>query len=151
MGTYFLTALGLFVVLVLLGRLFCDPANKKYCKTIGRPDRAVKLKEGDRAGMELVKIIMEAAKEKHPKIFLHEDEWKEFSFYFKDARKGNALGLLVSMAHELGCEIVLRRISEEDIEAEHNQGDTFWEYFCDEKERYFKDWQHEFKNDNKNK
>lgn len=151
MGTYFLTALGLFMVLVLLGHFFCNPINKEYYKAIGKPDKEVKLKEGNRAGIELIKIIMEAAKEKHPDIFLHEDRWKEFSFYFKDAREGNALGLLVSMAHELGCEIVLRRISEEDIETELNRGDAFWEYFCDEKERFFKSWQVEFKNDNKNK
>ena len=150
-NTYLIFALVLFVVWVVFARIVETPVIKEYTKAIGKSEKTVKLSEGELEAAKLLSIIDKAGKEQHPDDYLGIKEGKEFKFYMKEAYDHNALSMLVCMAHELGCEIVLRRVSDKDIEDEHNRGDVFWEYLCDEKERFFKDWEPEYRNFRKTK
>ena len=145
--TCLIMAVVLFVVWIVFARIVETPAIEEYLKAIGKPEKPVKLSEGRQEAAKLLSIIEKAGKELHP----DEKGGKEFKFYMKEAYNRDALSLLVCMAHELGCEVVLRRISVEDIEDDHNRGDVFWEYLCDEKERFFEDWEPEYRNFSKTK
>lgn len=146
LGTFFTVAFVLFVIWCIFTRCVLGSQMKKYTKAIGKTKNRIKLSKGVGEAVNLLSIIDKAEKERHPKDLLRINEGHEFKFYIELAQRGvNSIGMLICIAHELGCEVVLRRISEEDIEDDYNKGDVFWEYLCDEQERYFKKWEPEYK------
>lgn len=68
---------------------------------------------------------------------------KEFKYYFEKADR-EYIAMLVLWAHKLGCEVVVRQISDSDIEDESNRGDVFWEYLGELTEKHFKKWEKQF-------
>lgn len=72
------------------------------------------------------------------------DDGKEFKYYFEKS-DNPMIAEFIRWAHKLGCEVVIRQVSDQDIEAEENRGDAFWEYLGDRTENHYNKWIKEFK------
>lgn len=127
---FWYTALALFVIRIVWKAIYVDPVMKRYKEAIGKADKEIELKEGSREAAELLSIIDKAEMERHPEDTSRRFEGSEFKYYLKQHKSGGSvLGMLITMAHELGCEMVLRRISEEDIESKELSKREFEEKF----------------------
>lgn len=146
-----IVALVLFLLWIVTLRYIEGRQIKKYMQMIGKPEKEITLQEATNEAGRLFSIIDDTEMERHPKDFLRVHEGKEFKLYIEEVRRNiYVFGLLVYAAHNLGCEIVLRRISEEDIEDEYNRA-NFEKYLSDEISRFFEDWEIEFTAMNKYK
>ena len=148
---FWYTALGMLVFRIAWGIIYVDPVIKRFKEAIGKPDKDIELQEGDREGSKFYTIIDKAEMERHP-----EDTrrlFSKFKYYLKQySSGGHILGLLITVAHELGCEMVLRRVSEEDIKSEeHSEAEfekkfekinrPFWDSWAMEYEKTFKEYE----------
>lgn len=119
---FWYTAIGLLVVRIIWEIVFTGPWEKKHREAVGKRKEDIKLSEGSLEAEKLTSIIDKAEMERHPDDRYRLFEGKEFKKYMN----GSGLtGMLVTVAHELGCEFVLRRKSKEDIECESNRNGVF--------------------------
>lgn len=135
----------LFVVLLLVRNLLTVKIFDKYRNAIGVPDEEFEYVDAEKVAAELLLAIDEDERKRHKDDILRVNHGKEFKYYIEEARRNDAgFSLVVYLAHMTGCEVVLRKVSEEDIEAEYNRDDVFWEHLCSEKGVFDDDKSYEY-------
>lgn len=139
---FWYTALGLLVVRIIWDVVFIAPWEKRYREAVGKRKGNIKLSEGSREAAKLTSIIDKAEMERHPDDRYRLFEGKEFKKYMNES---GLTAMLITIAHEVGCEFVLRRMSDEDIESETNRGGVFDERYRKIAEPFNTYRRHEYK------
>lgn len=143
--------LGMAIVLFIVWFIFaygcyatsCD----NYKKAINVPNYPISIEDAEGEAHKLILYLMHIDKKRNG----GKKESKEFEYYRKKVFKStleynheNILAELIRWAHKLGCEVVVRQMSDEDIEVDKNKGDAFWEYLGQIEEKHTEKWVKEF-------
>ena len=141
------TAIVLFIVWFIFAYGCYSTSCDSYKKAIKAPNYPITIGDAEEEAKKMLLYLVGIDRKRNDGI--HES--KEFEYYRKKVYESpigynhhHILAELIRWAHKLGCEVVVRQMSDEDIEADKNKGDAFWEYLGQIDEKHTEKWIKEF-------
>lgn len=146
------TTIMLFIVWFIFAYGCYATSCDSYKEAIHVPNYPISMEDTKGEAHKLILYLMHIDEKRNG----GKEESKEFEYYRKKvyspevcSNNEEILCELIRWAEKLGCEVVVRQISDEDIEADKNKGDAFWEYLGQVDEKYTEKWLKEFKKKSK--